>query len=62
MDVPDGTGLLKIWGPQTATHPPFGVIRQVLCVVNPPRAVIVPKVVVRVAADANGDLRCTHGA
>jgi hypothetical protein len=29
---------------------------------DPPGAVIVPKVVVRVAADANGDLRCTHGA
>ena len=40
---------------KTEAYPALGVVRQVFCVVKPPSAVIVPEVVVRVAADAYGD-------
>jgi len=41
---------------KTQAYPALGVVRQVLGVVKPPRAVVVPEVMVRVAADADGDL------
>ena len=37
-------------------HPALGVVWQVFGVVKPPRAVIVPEMVVRVAADSYDDL------
>jgi hypothetical protein len=39
---------------KTEAYAALGVVRQVLGVVEPPGAVIVPEVVVRVAADADG--------
>lgn len=41
---------------KTKAHPALGVVWQVFGVVKPPRAVIVPEMVVRVAADSYGDL------
>ena len=40
---------------KTEAYPALGVVWQVLCVVKPPGAVIVPEVVVRIATDADGD-------
>ena len=41
---------------KTKAHPALGVVWQVFGVVKPPRAVIIPEMVVRVAADSYGDL------
>ena len=43
-------------------YPSLGIVGEVLRVVEPPRAVIVPEMVVRVFADANGQFRCFLGA
>ena len=47
---------------ETAAHSALGIVRQAFGVVEPPRAVVIPEVMVRVAADADGDLRVTHSA
>ena len=60
--IPEGACGSDIVGVQTDPHSALGVIRQVLGVMQPPRAVVIPKVMVRIAADADGDLRGVHGA
>ena len=54
--VPNGSRRAEAMGVQADAYPALCVVRQVLCVVKPPRPVVVPEVVVRVAADADGDL------
>ena len=41
---------------QTDPHPALGVVGQVFGVVQPPRAVIVPEVMVRIVTDADREL------
>jgi len=59
--VANGSGRIDAVGVKTQPNSAFGVVGQVLGVVQPPRAVVVPEVMVQVVADADGDLRCIHG-
>ena len=43
-------------GVKAQAYPALGVVGQVFGVVEPPRSVVVPEVVIRVAADADGNL------
>ncbi len=49
-------------GVETAANSALGVVGQVLGVVEPPSAVVIPEVVVRVAADTDGDRCVFHDA
>jgi len=59
--VPSSAGDLRLPRFERFANPPLRVIRKVQRVVNPPRAVVVPEVVVRVVVrDSNG--WCAHDA
>ena len=62
QDVPNGACRIDVVGAKAQAHPALSVVGKVLGVVQPPRAVVVPEVVVRVAADADGNLRVVHSA
>ena len=46
--VTQDTGNARVTGVEAAAHPALGVVGQVLGVVHPPRAVVIPKVVERI--------------
>ena len=63
--VPPAAGRCEVPGPEAGADAPGGAVRQVEGAVEPPVAVVVPKVVERprvlLAAGDEGRVRCVHG-
>ena len=64
--VPEHAGNAGIIGVEVSSDPPLGEIRQVLGVMAPPGAMIVPEMVERIVCGSDGENRsvvgcCAHG-
>ena len=57
--VAEDSGYSEILGVKTPTHPPFCIIREVLGVMAPVGAVVVPEVVIWIIGEADSQSRLT---